>query len=1328
MDKSRDGSLWMRAFKKYAAGRERLRGRRSGLRAGQGLERLESRRVLAGDQDVDPFVITSPADLIDPNDGQITIREALINANQNADANTITFAVSGEGPHSIQVNSQLPTILHPVTIDGYSQGAHTPSDPADDASPNNLGPEAGTNAVLKIELNGTNAGAARGLVIVANNCIVRGLLINAFQIDGITIDGSNNRIQGNFLGVNFAGTSALGTRQGGNGIAVRGGTDNIIGVEADGSNDAAERNLVSNFFSGITIYGPSTATTVAGNLVGTNAAGTAAIANTLGVSLLTGTTDNRIGTRRIDPTIWERNIISGNIGFGIIIGAQTSVLESHQVLRTQITGNRIGTNVTGSLPLANGVGVGINSGEDNLVGVDALNLVDPALANLIAHNGVGVSIGSNNAANPGVHTGTHNTVRGNFIYQNSGLGIDLNQNGADGVTVNDLNDLDGETNDKQNFPIISLAAVDDSLGDDLTIAGTVTLNSTSNSSFTVDFYAGRGNDCTTFLGSCYGEGKYYLGTLSVTTDGSGNSTESFSFPLPNVSLDLIRAITATATNAGGSTSEFSPAFMLDQPLMFGDGGANTISIQGSSDPSAVDIVMDGHSFLSVPSSSGVYVLAGDGADAYEVTFGDWNGEVFIRDTGATGNDSLTIYGTSEDDVLEKQTGFVKWRPEGTPPFLPYPAEVDFAGFDAGESITLVAGEGNDTVHDPGADTIILGGPGDDTIVIDATSGSGIVVNGEGGSDSYVIYLGQLQGPVSITDSGVTGDDVVLVQGTPQDDVVSLAGSSVTSASESITFSATIESLAVDAGDGNDSVEASNLSGSLQELSLSGGTGTDSFVLTDIGTSVNALTVDGGSGTDNDVVQVSGELPPSVTVTNVAPQAAVAGPGLGVPGQPLAFSVSAADLLADDQAAGFTYLASWSDGLSQTIGRSPGNGSGMSLVRSFSAPGVFTVQLTATDQSGATSPVAELQLEIVSVLLQDGVLLAGGTTGDDQLRFRHRDGHLSVRLNGSELGLYPTPDRLIAYTLAGDDTIDVADSVHLDAEVHAGGGRNTVRTGNGDDVITSAEGNDDIDAGGGHNVVNAGSGRNTIRTGSGDDSVTTGDGDDDIDTGSGNDSVFAGHGRNQVDTGSGDDSVTAGDGDDDIDTGSGNDSVSAGHGRNQVETGSGDDSVMTGDGDDDIDSGSGHDIVLAGAGDDTVSAGSGDDLVVGADGRDLLIGDEGRDLLFGGRGSDVLRGQSGDDILIAGFTDFDADLPKLVLLASEWRSSAAYATRVAHVTSGGGGLAGHGVRLDSTTVHDDGACDILRGDSGRDLFFAHFAAGHSDDDDRDGGIENLVLID
>ena len=134
--------------------------------------------------------------------------------------------------------------------------------------------------------------------------------------------------------------------------------------------------------------------------------------------------------------------------------------------------------------------------------------------------------------------GSLNTISGNSIFANGGLGIDLDD---DGVPANDPGDFDVRTNDLQNHPVLSSA-------DAGTASVSGTLDGADGEEHVVELFSSSGCD-----GSGQGEGEVFLGSGTVVTDGGA---VAFSIPV-TVGFQGGSEITATATNSGGSTSELS---------------------------------------------------------------------------------------------------------------------------------------------------------------------------------------------------------------------------------------------------------------------------------------------------------------------------------------------------------------------------------------------------------------------------------------------------------------------------------------------------------------------------------------------------------------------------------------------------------------------------------------------------------------------------------------------------------------------------------------------------------------------------------------------------
>jgi hypothetical protein len=166
----------------------------------------------------------------------------------------------------------------------------------------------------------------------------------------------------------------------------------------------------------------------------------------------------------------------------------------------------------------------------------------------------------------------NNAIRGNAIYANGGLGIDLNN---DGFTLNDALDADAGPNGLQNFPVI----ISTTPGATTTIFGR--FHSKPNTTYTLDFYASATADPTGF-----GEGQRYLGAATVTTDANGD-VHYYTVTVPGASV-AGEVISATATDPDGNTSEFSgnraPTASAGGPYAISEGAGVMLDASASADP------------------------------------------------------------------------------------------------------------------------------------------------------------------------------------------------------------------------------------------------------------------------------------------------------------------------------------------------------------------------------------------------------------------------------------------------------------------------------------------------------------------------------------------------------------------------------------------------------------------------------------------------------------------------------------------------------------------------------------------------------------------------
>ncbi|TMB98852.1 MAG: right-handed parallel beta-helix repeat-containing protein [Chloroflexi bacterium] len=209
-------------------------------------------------------------------------------------------------------------------------------------------------------------------------------------------------------------------------------------------------------------------------------------------------------------------------------------------------------------------GVGILSPGNFLQGNTIRNNSDAgvyisASANTIGGtaSGAGNTITGNAGDGVYVASGITNSIRGNSIYSNGDLGIDL---APDGVAANDPpSDADTGANNLQDYPVITSVSYNGGTSV-LTVTGTLDVPNPDQA--TIDVYSVNAVDP-----SGYGEGREYLGSTTPAATATGPWTFTRPGPLP-----LYGFISATATKAG-DTSEFSQTF---NPDIDGDGlGAST---------------------------------------------------------------------------------------------------------------------------------------------------------------------------------------------------------------------------------------------------------------------------------------------------------------------------------------------------------------------------------------------------------------------------------------------------------------------------------------------------------------------------------------------------------------------------------------------------------------------------------------------------------------------------------------------------------------------------------------------------------------------------------
>ena len=345
------------------------------------------------------ITVNSPLDTVVAGDGLCTLREAIGNANANADTtagdcaagagvDTIGFNIAGGGViATITPASALPAILDPVTIDGSTQGC--PGPPC-------------------IVLDGNLAGPGiDGLSLGAGSSTVRGLIIHRFGGRGIFINSGGNFVEGNFIGTDTTGTIDFGNALGG--VVIQGAGNNTIGGTAAGAG-----NLISgNDTDGILIIAAgASGNRVLGNSIGTDVSGALDLGNFDAGVQIQDAPNNIVG----GTTAQARNVIAGNGGDGVYIFSAPS-------LGNLVQGNYIGISVDGLADLGNADdGIQIQDAPNNTVGGTAAGA-----GNVISGNvDDGIVIISAAA--------TGNLVQGNLIGTQANGTADLG-NSSDGIVI-----------------------------------------------------------------------------------------------------------------------------------------------------------------------------------------------------------------------------------------------------------------------------------------------------------------------------------------------------------------------------------------------------------------------------------------------------------------------------------------------------------------------------------------------------------------------------------------------------------------------------------------------------------------------------------------------------------------------------------------------------------------------------------------------------------------------------------------------------------------------------------------------------------------------------
>jgi hypothetical protein len=422
---------------------------------------------------------------------------------------------------------------------------------------NYIGTNAAGNAVPTGVVAPGTPGRKRFAGVIISNSSSDNTIGGATSSAGNVISGWNEQVligdptgvpapTGNVVAENFIGTTADGS-------AALGPFAQDDGIDDHGVNTTISGNLISGVGIGAVLSG--TGGLLQGNLIGKQS-----IPNGVGV---VGGNNNLI----------EDNTIANATSDGIDVGGGGNVIKGNSIFGNQGSG----VSVTGTGDQIEGNSIYGNQGPAVWVQSDPFGTADP----FGPFSDGGVSEGGF----PFIFLATSVSIQGNSIYGNGGLGIALGNTAVDvngnpltlsqvqasvqsnpglwdhdvpnGVVANDslghvvvINSQNyaAGANYFQDFPVLTSAVVS---GSNVTVSGTLN-TSAGTAPFTVDVYASPTADP-----SYYGHGQYDLGAFSIPPV---SNPFSYTFSTANLPPALLAApwyISATATDNGGNTSEFS---------------------------------------------------------------------------------------------------------------------------------------------------------------------------------------------------------------------------------------------------------------------------------------------------------------------------------------------------------------------------------------------------------------------------------------------------------------------------------------------------------------------------------------------------------------------------------------------------------------------------------------------------------------------------------------------------------------------------------------------------------------------------------------------------
>jgi Ca2+-binding RTX toxin-like protein len=593
-----------------------------------------------------------------------------------------------------------------------------------------------------------------------------------------------------------------------------------------------------------------------------------------------------------------------------------------------------------------------------------------------------------------------------FKGSDAGENITLSANGNRATLFRDVGNVTMDINGIESVQVAASGGADNIVVNDLTGTGITQV--------AIDLAA---------AGTTHGDGQ----SDQVTVNGSaGNDFITIDHSGGGVRVSgLAESVTITHADSG-----------LDQLTIFGGMG---------------DDVIDASNL-----QAGQIGLVLDGGAGNDIIFGSHGNDSVIGGTGndvaalGDGNDIFTWNPGDGSDIVDGQGGF---------------DTLAFHGSNVSENISISADGGqatlfrdvaNVTMHLSSVERIELSTVGGaDNVTVNDLSGTGVKqvaidLGSQGAGDGQ---------PDNVTVNGTAGNDHISV--TASGTVVTVGG---LSAQVTIDHGETGDHLTINAGAGNDTIDASGVPAGTMALTLNGGDGNDTIL-----GSHGDDTVTGGTG--NDVAKL-GDGNDLFTWNPGDGSDTVDGQGgfdtLAFNGSSVAENISIAAsggqaTLFRDVGAVTMHLSSVED-----IELSASGGADNITVNDLTGAGVRQVGVDLAASAGGSTGDG-----------QNDTVVVNGTSGNDTISLSIQNGALVINGLSSTIVIdhFDFNDTIRIAGLGGDDVIDASG-------IGTNGPKLILEGGDGNDVLIGSGGNDTITGGAGDDVLIGGPGQDILDGGTG----------------------------------------------------------------------------------------------------------------------------------------------------------------------------------------------------------------------------------------------------